>query len=419
MTHRWMARIPALVFVVSLAATVASAQQAKMYGSVSDDTGAGVANAKVILEPVSAGARAEVVTKGKKGSYLIGIVRPGRYALKIDAPGLALVSIKGQAMGQNESQTAKVVKWKLDGRVAPNKATEVEVEDGEEITCDFVVGKATEITTASGEKTVASGDQAYALLAQQVQKGDCAGALPQIDKFTADNPTHGRAYYLKGYCNAVLEHDDEAIAALTKSIELDPTFAGSNTLLGKIYSRDKKLPDAEAAFRKELEGTSVPAEIQVDALLSLGAVQRDQGKDADAIATFEKAMAAAPSRPESYLELSALYSKTGQTEKAAAVLEKSKEVGADDPVAMLNLGISYFNKKDYAHAEGMFRKVTESKASNSDLGMAYALLGKLQLRDGKNADAIASFEKSIELDPNGRLAAETRDTLKAIQPKKK
>jgi tetratricopeptide (TPR) repeat protein len=401
-----------------LAATGAMAQQARMYGTVSDETGAGVPSVKVILEPVENGARVEVATKGKKGSYLIGIIRPGRYAVKVDAAGLALVSIKAEALVPNQYQK-KDSKWKLDGAVRADKATEIQVEDGMEITCDLVVGKATEITSASGEKTVASGDQAYALLAQQVQKGDCAGALPQIEKFNTDNPTHGRAFYLKGYCDAVLEKDDEALVALMKSQELDPSFAGPSTLVGKIHARNKRLPEAEAAFKKELEGTAVPLEIQIDALLSLGAVQRDQSKDADAIATFEKAMAAAPTRPESYVELSALYAKAGQTDKAAAVLEKAKEVGADDPLALLNVGISYFNKKDYGHAESMFRRVTESKASNSDLAMAYGLLGKLQLRDGKNAEAIASFKKCLELDPAGRLAKETEDVLKALQPKKK
>ena len=358
--------------------------------------------------------------KGKKGSYLFGIVRPGRYAVKVEAAGLALVSIKAEAFELNDAgKKAKEPKWTLDGRVRLDKPQEIEVDDGMEITCDLVVGKATEVTTATGEKTVGTGDQAYVMLAQQVQKGDCAGALPQIEKFNVDNPTNARAFYLKGYCDAVLEHDDEALVALAKSIELDPNFPGPNTLLGKVYARNKRLPEAEVAFKKELEGANIPPEIQIDALLSLGAVQRDQGKDADAIATFEKAMAAAPNRPEPYVELSALYAKAGQTDKAAAILDKAKEVGADDPLAMLNVGISYFNKKDYGHAETMFRRVTESKASNSDLAMAYGLLGKLQLRDGKNADAIVSFKKCLELDPAGRLAPETKEVLKAIQPKPK
>ncbi len=413
-----MGRLLVFAFATGLAATGAMAQQAKMYGTVVDETGAGVPGVKVILNPVEKGARVEVVTKGKKGSYLIGIIRPGRYAVKVDAAGLALVSVKAEATGPNDYDK-KESKWKIDWRVRPDKATEIQVEDGMEITCDLVVGKATEITSASGEKTVASGDQAYALLAQQVQKGDCAGTLPQIEKFTVDNPTHARSFYLKGYCDAVLERDDDALSALVKSQELDPSFPGPNTLIGKVHARNKRLPEAEVAFRKELEGSTVPLEIQIDALLSLGAVQRDQSKDADAIATFEKAIAAAPTRPEAYVELSALYAKAGQTDKAAAILDKAKEVGADDPLALLNVGISYFNKKDYGHAESMFRRVTESKGSNSDLAMAYGLLGKLQLRDGKNAEAIASFKKCLELDPAGRLAKETEDVLKALQPKKK
>lgn len=401
----------------TFAATGAMAQ-AKMWGTVVDETGAGVANAKVILEPVEMGARVEVAAKGKNGSYLMGFVRAGRYAVKVDAAGLALVSVRAEALALNSSQQ-KESKWKLDKRVAVGKSTEIQVEDGMEITCALVLGKATVVTMPSGEKTVASGDQAYALLAQQVQKGDCAGALPKIQAFTSENPENARAFYLLGFCEAVLERDDEALVALAKSKELDGSFAGVSVLMGKIYARNKRFPEAEAAFKLEIDGSGAPPQTQLDALLSLGAVQRDQSRDAEAIATFERAVAVAPTRPEAYVELSALYTKSGQPDKAAAILDKAKEVGADDPVALLNVGISYFNKKDFGHAEAMFRRVTESKAGNSDLAMAYGLIGKLQLRDNKNAEAITSFKKSLELDPNGRLAAETRETLKALEQKKK
>jgi superkiller protein 3 len=328
------------------------------------------------------------------------------------------VSVRAEATGLDDNQR-KASKWKLDGRVRLDKATEFQIEDGMEITCDLVVGKATAVTTATGEKTLGSGDQVYTLLTQQVQKGDCAGALPQIEKYIVENPTHARAFYLEGYCDAVLGRDADAITALAKSQELDPGFAGTNTLIGKVHARNKRLPEAEAAFKKELEIGTLPPEIRIDALLSLGAVERDQLKDADAVGTFEQAMAAAPTRPESYVELSVLYAKMGQPEKAAAILDRAKDVGADDPLALLNVGISYFNKKDYSHAEAMFRRVSESKASNSDRAMAFGLLGKLQLRAGKDADAIASFKKCLELDPAGRLAPETQGALKSLQTKKK
>jgi tetratricopeptide (TPR) repeat protein len=405
--------VVALGVGIGLSVTAAVAQQAKMYGSVVDDQGQPVANAKVIMEPTERGSRVEVVTKGKKGSYLIGILRAGTYNLKVDAPGMVLISIKAKATEKDKKDPI----WTRDGKVRADQPPQLQVDDGMEIVCDVVVGHGAEVANGSGGTTVATPDQAIVLLTQQVQKGDCAGALPQLEKFITDNPSVGRAYYLAGYCDAVLEHDDAALTALAKAQELEPAFAGTETLIGKIYARTKRLPEAEAAFRKELENTSAPVEVQIDALLSLGAVLRDQGKDQDAIATFEKAKGLAPSRPEPYIELSALYAKVGQTDKAAAILDEAKQVGADDPVALLNVGISYYNKKDFDHAEAMFRRVTESKASNPDLSMAYGLLGNLQLRKGKTDDAVASFKKCIELDPSGKMAKDSQDTLKALKKK--
>ena len=100
-----------------------------MYGSVTDESGVGVPNVKVILEPVGKGARVEVLTKGKKGSYLIGIIRPGRYALKAEAAGFALVSVKAEAVDNKKES-----KWKLDGHVRPDKPQEMQIDDGMSIT---------------------------------------------------------------------------------------------------------------------------------------------------------------------------------------------------------------------------------------------------------------------------------------------
>jgi Flp pilus assembly protein TadD len=405
-------RIGLLGAFLALSFTTTLAQQGRMYGNVVDEQGQPVANAKVVLEPTERGSRVEVVSKGKKASFLIGIIRAGKYNLKVEAPGMVLVGIKAKAT----SKDAKEPIWTRDARVRTDQPPEIVIEDFMEVTAELIMGRATEVATGGGS-TMASSDQAIALFTEQVQKGDCSGALPQLEKFIAENPGVGRAYYLAGYCDAVLERDDEALAALTKAQELEPAFSGTQTLIGKVHARNKRLAEAEAAFRKELENSAAPVEVQTDALLSLGAVLRDQGKDADALETFEKAKTLAPNRPESYLELSALYAKLGQTDKAAATLEEAKQVGADDPVAMLNVGISYYNKKDFAHAEGMFRRVIDSKASNADLAMAYGLLGNLQLREGKTEDAVASFKKSLELDPTGRLAKDTEDTLKALKRK--
>lgn len=399
-----------------LGASLAHAQAGKMYGSVTDGSGQGVTGVKITLSPVEDGAKVEVLSKGKKGSYFFGLIRPGTYELKVESAGNALISVKALAKMPNVADKDKG--WSLDGKVSPDKPVKVHVEDAMDISCDLVVGPAVMVQGPGGGTTAATPDQAYLLLAKQVQAGDCAGALPQIDAFTTSNPTYARAFYLKGFCDAVLEHDDAAVAAIQKSIELDPTFAGSETLLGKVYVRQGKAAEAELAFRKELENTAAAPEVQIDALLSLGSVLRDQKKTDDAIASFEKVIALAPSRPEPYIELSGLYSDSGHLDKAEAILTQAKQAGADDPAALLHVGISFFNKKDLPHAEAMCRRVIEGgKANNSDLASAYAILGRVQLNNGKKDDGVASLKKSTELDPGGRFASQNDELLKALKVK--
>lgn len=415
-----MRKIPFLVnvlLIVSagwLAAPAVHAQQARMHGSVFDEAGSPVEGAKIVLEPVEGGTRAVATSKGKKGGYLFGILRPGVYRVSVEASGMVLVSMT--ARGSNPDNP-KEDAWKIDGRVRTDKPPQFRAEDAMDIKADFVLGKAQELKTAEGGTVAISADDALRQLTSQVQGGDCAGALPQLTAFTTANPTSGRAFYLQGYCEAVTEHDDAAVASLTKSIELDPAFAGTRSLLGRIHARNKRFAEAESELQKEVANESAPPSVLVDAWLSLGSVYAAQNKDAEAIAAFEKVNVLAPERPEAYLELSTLYTKAGKNAEAEAILEKAKQAGAANPAAILNVGISYFNKKDYPRAEAMFRKVVEAGAPDPDLAMAWALIGRLELRNGKTESAVAALEKSLALDPKGKMAADNAEMIKALKKK--
>src|SRR5262249_1919407 len=227
---------------------------------------------------------------------------------------------------------------------------------------------------------------------------------------------YGKAFYLQGYCDAMLEHEDEAVAALLKAAELDPGFAGTQTLLGKVYARQTKYPEAEAAFHRELDSASAPKEVRQDAVLGLGGVLRDQKKSEEAIATFRKVIESDPPRPEPYIELAGLHADLGQLDKAESILADAKAAGADDPSALLHVGITYFNKKDWAHAESRCRRVIDNgTVQDGDRASAYAILGRVQLNNGKTDEAVASLQKSLEIDPSGRFAAQTKEILKALK----
>lgn len=405
-----------IALVLWMVGSAAHAQAAKMYGVVVNEAGEGVPEVKITLDPVQgeAGARVQVASKGKKGAYFFGLVRPGVYTVRVEAPGFALVSLKAKATVTQDNR--KEAKWDLDGRVDPAKPPRLKLEDGMDVTCDLLVGKAMETAGAAGAGGAVSVDQAYTLLAQQVQKGDCAGALPQIEAFVGANPTHGHAWYLCGFCQAVLEKNDAAEASLKKAIELEPTFTGSHTLLGKVLNRQGKPDEAAEAFRAELASGKASTEMQVDAWLSLGGVLRDQKKTKDAIEAFQKVIELAPSRPEPYVELSGLYADSGDLAKADAILAQAKQTGADDPAALLHVAITAFNNKDSARAGALCQRIIDGgKAKNPDLAEAYAILGRVQLSGGKVDAGVASLKKSLELDPAGRLAAQTQDILKAMK----
>ena len=76
---------PLLVAIAG--ASPALAQQARVFGTVMDEAGQPVVKAKVVLEPFpDSGGNRTFTLSSHKGSFLIGIVRPGKYYLLLEAP---------------------------------------------------------------------------------------------------------------------------------------------------------------------------------------------------------------------------------------------------------------------------------------------------------------------------------------------
>src|SRR5262245_39785680 len=99
-----------------------------MFGVVTDENGEGLSDVKIVLEPVGGegGAKVQVASKGKKGAYFFGLIRPGTYHLKVEAADRALLSAKANATLANSSEKSRVL---LDGKVNPQKPPELRIED--------------------------------------------------------------------------------------------------------------------------------------------------------------------------------------------------------------------------------------------------------------------------------------------------
>ncbi len=389
----------------------ALAQQARVYGKVTDGAGSPVAGAKLTLEPLEGAGVTVSTTTGKKGTYMFGLVRPGRYRPVTAVPGQVIRHLEAHA-----TDAERKVRWKLDGAVKPGEPPALDVEEGWVVECDVTLGPAIRMAGGEGKPVLVTPEEAVSDLARRISSGECRSAMPELRRVLEAAPDNATLHYLAGYCAAGEDRADEAIASLTRALALDPALPGASLLRGQVETRVGRNAEAEADFRREIAGDEDP-KLLTDTWIALGILYRQQGNDADAVTAFEKVAELAPERPESYSELSALYTRTGQPEKAAALVERAKKAGGLDPAVLLNVGISFLNRKNYAQAAEFFQRAIDVGKKDETEGRAWGLLARCQLNAGNTDEGIASLRRSLELDPQGSLAEENREILSAMEKK--
>jgi tetratricopeptide (TPR) repeat protein len=173
-----------------------------------------------------------------------------------------------------------------------------------------------------------------------------------------------------------------------------------------------------------------------------GAALANEGKDPEAIAKFEEAIAAKPELTAGHSALATLYYRTKNYPKAIESALKVVALTPDDPDMNAILAESYarvgnkekaaeFRKKAPANATSLFNEAAklinsgkdseaqplleQAIAADAKFAVAYYELGMLQVRIGKNAEAKANLQKYLEIDPNGKDASTAREMLKYVK----
>lgn len=173
-----------------------------------------------------------------------------------------------------------------------------------------------------------------------------------------------------------------------------------------------------------------------------GAALANEGKDAEAIAKFEEAIAAKPELTAGHSALVTLYYRTKNYPKVIENALKVVALTPDDPDMNAILADSYarvgnkekaaeFKKKAPANATSLFNdaaklinsgKDSEAQplleqaiAADAKFAPAYYELGMLQVRMGKNAEAKVNLQKYLDIDPNAKDASTAREMLKYVK----
>ena len=146
-------------------------------------------------------------------------------------------------------------------------------------------------------------------------------ALARYDQVLARDPGHVRALVQRGAVRANLGQLAEARADLIRAVELTPDSTEALLRLGAVIAREGDAESAAATFAVAVEaGRGTPAE--ADAWVALAGLARGRGETADAVAAYQKAMAADPEHGQALAALAGLLGETGRYPQSAAVYNR-------------------------------------------------------------------------------------------------
>jgi Flp pilus assembly protein TadD len=285
-------------------------------------------------------------------------------------------------------------------------------------------------------------DEAQAAL----DKNDYNAAIPPLQKFIAEKPDVAYAHFQLGYAYTALKQADEARAEYEKCVALDPKMAEAQLNLG-ILLLEKNAAEAVAPLSKAVE--LLPSQSRPRYLLGLA--QERAGDLKGAAESFEGAARLDPKDGEALLELGRIYIKDNRAAEAEAKFRAVLSVDAKSPEALQGLALSLDAQKkpeavnayrdylavqpqDNAARERMVHLLVEGQQYDAALaeldktapGQAptlesLKLKADIELGQKKLNEAIVTLKQALALAPNdaqlhgglGRTYLQTRDFVDA------
>jgi type IV pilus assembly protein PilF len=211
-----------------------------------------------------------------------------------------------------------------------------------------------------------------------------------------------------------------AFEHLFKSIELDPKNPESHLLLGNLYLLREDFEKAEGELHKahelaagnELFGEPFIAEVDN----SLGVVLVHEKKYDEAIKTLRESATNIVNRNPhlAWGNLGWAYYEKGQYKDAVDALNQSVRHQSRFCLGYYRLGQTYTALRDYRNAEDALTHCLEvSDDGCKNLQSAWHLRGEARAQLGQRQDAIADFERCVELSSSSEAGQACQGYLEA------
>jgi len=217
-------------------------------------------------------------------------------------------------------------------------------------------------------------------------------AVVEYRQVLASNPDNDEArqhladiYTLRGSFPQALEQYRELI----KRKPADPVI---QLKLARAYVNTKDLPAAVEAYQSAIKLDNDALEAHRE----LANLQRKRNQTDEAAKEYQEVLRLKRDDNEARTALTAIYIKNKNYDALATLLKEGVELAPNDPNAHYKLGLVYEFKKDYPQAIAQYQEAVTLKP---DHAKALNAMGRVQMKNGRIAEAKASLEAAKKADP--------------------
>jgi len=319
-------------------------------------------------------------------------------------------------------------------------------------------GKKSSNAAPSGSSYLVPRDASYALLSdidkaelqraeQQIRDGELGQAAQTLSNMISRNPKNSLAFVLRGEANVLRHNDADAAADFSTAVELEPENAERLSARGFFRLSRGNTVDAMSDFNQaiKLDATNARAHnnrgmarlacgdikqaiedfnvcLNLDPSFLAAYVNRsfaysklDRRKDA--LADLDKAIELDPKAVGAYDARGALRLDAQEYEKAVADFTRAIEIDATNPNYFVHRRVALTQLKRYDEAQADSIKI-EHLMQLSSLNQAvfrdrsspqpYIARGKYFVRENQLDNALANFNRALELNPRSSDALTQR-----------
>lgn len=224
-------------------------------------------------------------------------------------------------------------------------------------------------------------------------------SLALSDKYKGDIQGFKEAHF-KDHYNAAVEHFnnsriDRAIAELKIATLIDPSDQEGWGLLGRAYVRNQQDDEAMAALTEAV--TLDPTFEKMDDHILLMEMYYNKAKYQEALNEAMQILRHEQTNAEAIKIAAFCYNQLGMPDKAIEYYQQILTVNPDDPDLIFNLGLLYEQMERFQDAVVQFKRTFELNPKDVEAILHCAQMYLEKLED--NHSAIECYKQALQIDP--------------------